>query len=177
MRIAGRVALVTGGGGGIGAALARRLAAGGAAAVVIADIDRPTAAALAHEVGGDFHVVDVGDRCAVEAMVAAVLARHGRIDLLCANAGVIEGSGLPVAGDETFGGVFASDEAWLRSWSVNLMGQVHAIRAVMPAMLGCGEGHLLVTASAAGLLTDLGSLAYTVTKHASVGLAEWLDRQ
>ena len=96
--------------------------------------------------------------------------RFGEIDLFCSNAGVAVGGGL---GDEE-GGPFAPDADWQRSWDVNLMAHVYAARAVLPAMLERGEGTLLQTASAAGLLTDLGACAYSATKHAAVGFSEWL---
>jgi NAD(P)-dependent dehydrogenase (short-subunit alcohol dehydrogenase family) len=102
--------------------------------------------------------------------VDGCLSQHGRVDLFYANAGVIAGAGLGEEG----GGPFAALEDFARSFDVNVMGQVHAARAVLPSMLARGEGYIVNTASAAGLLTDLGALAYALSKHASVGLSEWL---
>jgi NAD(P)-dependent dehydrogenase (short-subunit alcohol dehydrogenase family) len=96
-------------------------------------------------------------------VVDRALDRFGRIDLFCSNAGL--GGG---------GGVEATDETWQRLWDVNVMAHVHAARSVLPAMLERGEGYLLHTASAAGLLTNIGNAPYSVTKHAVVALAEWL---
>jgi NAD(P)-dependent dehydrogenase (short-subunit alcohol dehydrogenase family) len=170
MDIRNRVVVVTGGASGIGAALCRRFAQEGARGVIVADRDEPGARAVAEAIGGLAVGCDVAEEAQVRALVAQVEARFGAIDLFCANAGVALGGGLDV---ET-GGPFAPDEAWTASWAVHVMAHVYAARAVLPAMLERGEGYLLTTASAAGLLTDLGSQAYSVTKHAAVAFAEWL---
>lgn len=158
--------VITGGAGGIGAALARRFAAEGATAVVVADLDGPAAARVAAEIGpvGEGVYLDVTDEARTRDLVGDVLARHGRIDLFCANAGITTGLGL---GDD--------DTGWERAWAVNVLAHVYAARAVLPAMLARGEGYLLHTCSAAGLLTAVGDAPYTVTKHAALGLAEWLS--
>src|SRR5262249_12119103 len=85
------------------------------------------------------------------------------IDLFCSNAGIA-----------VEGGVEVSDADWKRIWDVNVQAHVYAARAVLPGMVARGRGYLLQTASAAGLLTQLGSAPYSVTKHAAVALAEWL---
>jgi NAD(P)-dependent dehydrogenase (short-subunit alcohol dehydrogenase family) len=165
MELAGRVAVVTGGAGGIGAALARRFAAEGAAGVVVADLDAAAAADVAAGIGPVALgvAVDVTDEEQVRDLVATAEQRYGRIDLFCANAGVTVGAGLA-----------APDADWARAWEVNVLAHVYAARAVLPAMLARGEGYLLQTCSAAGLLTAVGDAPYTVTKHAALGLAEWL---
>jgi len=170
MELAGKVVVVTGGGSGIGAALCRRFAAEGARGVVVADRDAAGAAAVAHEIGGLAVTTDVGVEADVQRLVERTVERFGAIDLFCSNAGVALGGGL----DPLTGGPFAPDDAWRTSWDVNVMAHVYAARAVLPAMLARGEGYLLSTASAAGLLTDLSSHAYSVTKHAAVALAEAL---
>lgn len=166
MRLAGRVAVITGGAGGIGAALARRFAAEGAAAVIVTDRDAAAATAVADAlpVPAEGLAVDVSVEADVAALVAGVQDRHGRIDLFCSNAGVTTGAGVE-----------APDEAWAASWSVNVLSHVYAARAVLPGMLARGEGYLLQTCSAAGLLTAVADAPYTATKHAAVGLAEWLS--
>ncbi len=163
MKLAGKHAVVTGGASGIGRALCRRFAAEGARAVTVADLDGEGAAAVADEIGGLGLAVDVADEAAVKDLVAQSEARGGPIDLFCSNAGI-----------GVAGGVEASSEEWQRIWDINLMAHVYAARAVLPSMLERGEGYLLNTASAAGLLTQIGSAPYAVTKHAAVALAEWL---
>ncbi|GAA4682891.1 SDR family oxidoreductase [Phytohabitans rumicis] len=164
MKLDGRVAVITGGAGGIGAALARRFAAEGAAGVVVADLDGAAARAVAAEIGGVGEQVDVTDEDQVRGLVAAAEQRYGRIDLFCANAGITVGLGIE-----------APDADWQRAWAVNVQSHVYAARAVLPGMLARGEGYLLHTCSAAGLLTAVGDAPYTVTKHAALGLAEWLS--
>jgi NAD(P)-dependent dehydrogenase (short-subunit alcohol dehydrogenase family) len=165
MRIEGAVIVVTGGGSGIGAGMARRFVADGARAVVLADRNRAAAAAVAAELGDRASAarLDVTDEAAVAELVARVLAEHGRIDLFCSNAGLATGAGLDGTAD-----------AWQRVWEVHVMAHVYAARAVLPAMIAAGGGYLLNTASAAGLLSAPGDAAYTASKHAAVGFAEWL---
>jgi NAD(P)-dependent dehydrogenase (short-subunit alcohol dehydrogenase family) len=170
MQLAGRVAVVTGGASGIGRALCRRFAAEGAKGVVVADLDGAGAEVVAREIGGLAVATDVAREADVQRLVARAVAAHGQIDLFCSNAGIAVGVGL---GDGA-SGPFAPDEAWQRSWDVNLMAHVFAARAVLPVMLERGNGYLLSTASAAGLLTDVSAHAYSVSKHAAVGFAEWL---
>lgn len=162
MELRGKVAVVTGGAHGIGAAMARRFAAEGAR-VAVADLDGDGAARVAEEVGGHGQRTDVSVEADVAALVAAATDALGPIDLFCSNAGVAEA-----------GGPEAPDEAWAASWGVNVMAHVYAARHVLPPMLERGEGYLLQTASAAGLLSNIGAAPYSATKHAAVGLAEWL---
>jgi NAD(P)-dependent dehydrogenase (short-subunit alcohol dehydrogenase family) len=163
MELRDRVAVVTGGASGIGRALSRRFATEGAS-VVVADLDEAGAKAVAGEIGGIGVGTNVGVEAEVQALVKATEDAHGRIDVFCSNAGI--GGG---------GSVDAPDELWQQIWDVNLMAHVYAARAVLPAMLDRGDGYLLNTASAAGLLTNLGNAPYSVTKHGAVALAEWLS--
>ena len=163
MELAGAVAVVTGGGNGIGRALCRRFAAEGARGVVVSDIDGAAAEAVAEEIGGLAVRTDVSSEADVVELVERAEAQFGPIDLFCANAGI-----------GVLGGVDVSDGDWDRIWSINVMAHVYAARALLPGWLARGEGYLLHTASAAGLLTNLGTAPYSVTKHAVVGLAEWL---
>jgi NAD(P)-dependent dehydrogenase (short-subunit alcohol dehydrogenase family) len=164
MELRGRHAVVTGGGSGIGRALARRFAAEGARAVVVADIDQAAAEAVTAEIGGLAVRTDVGSEAEIGALVAKAREVNGEIDLFCSNAGI---PGPP-------GGPEAPDQEWQRTWEINVMAHVWAARAVLPEMIERGEGYLLSTASAAGLLTQVGALAYSATKHAAVAVAEWL---
>jgi NAD(P)-dependent dehydrogenase (short-subunit alcohol dehydrogenase family) len=167
MEVAGAVCVVTGGGNGIGAALVRRFVADGAAGVVVSDIDAAGAEAVAAAVPDGRAVAvagDVTDPAHHDALVATAEDRWGAVDLYCSNAGIGVGAGA-----------LETDLAdWQRVWEVNLLAHVLAAKAVLPSMLERGRGHLLQTASAAGLLTNLGDASYTATKHAAVGLAEWL---
>jgi NAD(P)-dependent dehydrogenase (short-subunit alcohol dehydrogenase family) len=163
--VSGAVVVVTGGASGIGAALARRFAAGGAAAVVVADLDPAGADAVAAslpEPVGTGLALDATDQPALVAAVDRIEAESGPIDLWCSNAGVASAPGL---GD---------DADWERCWQLHVRAHLLAARHVLPRMVDRGHGHLLITASAAGLLTELDTAPYPVTKHASVALAEWL---
>ena len=163
MIIQGSVIVVTGAAGGIGAAMARRFLAEGAATVVVADLDLDRARAVADPIGAEATALDVTDESAIAALVADVVARHGRIDLFCSNAGVAN-----------FAGIDAPMELWRQAIEVNLMAHVFAARAVLPVMVAQGSGYLLQTASAAGLLTSPGDAGYAVSKHGAVALAEYL---
>jgi NAD(P)-dependent dehydrogenase (short-subunit alcohol dehydrogenase family) len=168
MELRDKVVVVTGAANGIGRALARRFAAEGARGVVVADVDAEGAVAVATEIaeaGGAALPVacDVSVEADVEHVVERAEEEYGPVDLFCSNAGIGVG-----------GGVDAPDEDWQRIWQVNVMAHVYAARAVLPSMLARGEGYLLQTASAAGLLTNVGAAPYSVTKHAAVALAEWL---
>lgn len=163
MKLQGKVAVVTGGGNGIGRALCRRFAAEGAKAVVVADIEHEPARAVAAEIGGHEICADMANESNVQLLVDTVLKKYGQIDLFCSNAGIgIEGDcNVP-------------DREWQRIWEINVMAHVFAARAVLPGMLARRDGYLLQTVSAAGLLTQIGSAPYAVTKHAALALAEWL---
>ena len=163
MEVSGAHIVVTGAASGIGRALVRCFAQEGARAIVAADVDGAGARAVAEEVGGTGVELDVRDEGALRAMVDAAVARDGPIDLFCSNAGI----GVP-------GSVDVPNQVWQRIWEINVMAHVWAARAVLPSMLERKKGYLLQTASAAGLLTQIGSAPYSVTKHAAVALAEWL---
>lgn len=167
-----RVAVVTGGAHGIGRALCRRLAKDGALVVVV-DIDETAAASVAREINGAPSVVDVGDEQAVAALVEDVEQAHGPIDMFFSNAGVGYGDGTGGA-ISAEGGMNPIDDRWEPCWKINVMAHVYAARAMVPRMLERGRGHLVNTASAAGLLSQIGDSAYTATKHAAVAFAESL---
>lgn len=164
MELAGKHVVVTGGAGGIGRALIRRFAAEGAGALVVADRAVQEAEAIAREVDGLAVELDAGREQSVRALITQASAANGPIDIFISNAGV------PGA----LGGPEAEDAIWDEAWRVNVMAHVWAARALLPEMLARSDGYLINTASAAGLLTQVSSLVYSVTKHAAVSLAEWL---
>ncbi len=163
MDLVDRVVVVTGGGSGIGAALASAATEAGARHVVVADRDSDAAASVAASIDGTAATLDVRDEAAIVGLVRTTESAHGAIDLFCSNAGFV-----------TQGGVEEPDEVLQALWEVHVLAHVHAARAVLPSMISRGQGYLLNTASAAGLLTQVGSMGYTITKHAAVALAEWL---
>lgn len=163
MEMKNKVIVVTGGAGGIGAGLLRRFAQEGAAGLVVADLDPLRTATMAAEVNGLAVPTDVSKEAEIQALIARATQHYGRVDVLCSNAGIIVDGGLDTP-----------DADWQRCWDVNLMAHVYGARAVLPQMLERGEGYLLNTASAAGLLAHPTSATYNVSKHAAVSLAEWL---
>ncbi|WP_147104968.1 SDR family oxidoreductase [Tateyamaria sp. syn59] len=163
MDIKNKAVVVTGAAAGIGRALCEAFAAQGAATVVCADIDITGAKETALAINGLAREVDVSKETEIASLIEDIEASVGSIDIFCSNAGVL-----------VEGGADAPDAAWQRLWEINVMAHVWAARHVVPRMIKRGGGYLLNTASAAGLLNQIGSAPYGVTKHAAVGLAEWL---
>jgi len=163
MDLNNRVAVVTGAASGIGAASARAFAKNGAKVAVV-DVNASGAKAVAKEIGGLAIPCNVASEADINALVAQTQRELGPIDVFFNNAGVASG-GDPLT---------TAIDVWNDQWQINLMSHVYAIRAVLPGMLERGEGYLLHTASMAGILTTHGNATYAVTKHAVVGLAEWL---
>jgi NAD(P)-dependent dehydrogenase (short-subunit alcohol dehydrogenase family) len=163
VELADKIVVITGAAGGIGRAMARRFRQEGPRRIICADLDGPGAVAVAAEVGGRAFAIDVSKEADIVSLIETVEAEEGPIDLFCSNAGIGIG-----------GGAEASNAGWTRIWEINVMAHVWAARALVPLMAARGGGYLLNTASAAGLLSQIGSAPYAVTKHAAVGLAEWL---
>lgn len=158
-----RRVVVTGAGGGIGAALARRFAADGAE-VIVNDLDPVAAEAVASEIGGLAVPGDAANEDDTRRLIETAWAELGGIDLFCANAGTL------TPGDEA-----TPDDAWTQAWSVNVMSHVYVTRALLPRWLDQDTPkRLVMTVSAAGLLSLLGSAPYSVTKHGALAYAEWL---
>jgi NAD(P)-dependent dehydrogenase (short-subunit alcohol dehydrogenase family) len=164
MELNDRVVVITGGGSGIGEALAVAAKTVGARHVVVADLDAAQAERVAAAVGGTGVGIDVRDEAAVQRLVHDTEDAHGPIDLFVSNAGYVTTAGLEDPNDSI-----------QRMWEVHCMAHIYAARAVLPSMIARGEGYLLNTASAAGLLTQIGSMSYSITKAAAVSLAEWLS--
>ncbi len=163
MEVRGRGVVVTGAGHGIGRAIARRMAAEGAQ-VVVNDLDAEAVTAVAEEIGGHAVPGDAATEAGVAALVEDATERLGAVDVYFANAGIDLGAGLDTP-----------EADWARAHEVNVMAHVRAARLLVPRWLESGGGRFVVTASAAGLLTMLGSAPYSVTKHAAVAFAEWLS--
>jgi NAD(P)-dependent dehydrogenase (short-subunit alcohol dehydrogenase family) len=166
MQIQGKVVVVTGGANGIGRALCLKFAQEGARFVAVSDVDEANGTKLVKEIGQNraaFFPCDVSKEDQVKRLVDLVTGAAGQIDIFCSNAGI-----------GVAGGPEATDHDWQRSWDINVMAHVYAARAVLPQMLQRKEGYLVQTVSAAGLLTQIGSAPYSVTKHAALGFAEWL---
>lgn len=169
MKLTDKVIVVTGGANGIGRALCLRFAQERPQAIVVADIEQGPADQVCRNIPTELCrsiaiKTDVGKDESVRTLTSRVLSEFGRIDLFCSNAG-IGGSG---------GGIDVSNEEWRQFLDVNLLAHIYAARAVIPGMLERGSGYLLQTVSAAGMLMQIGSAPYTVSKHAAMAFAEWL---
>ncbi|MBI1213414.1 MAG: SDR family NAD(P)-dependent oxidoreductase [Alphaproteobacteria bacterium] len=163
MQLKDKIIVVTGAASGIGRAMAVRFAREGAKLVVCADLNGPGAREVASLVRGIAFETNVARESDIQHLIEQVETKHGPIDLFCSNAGI----GIR-------GGAEAPNEGWQRIWDINVMAHVWAARHLVPRMAARGGGYLVNTASAAGLLSQIGSAPYAVTKHAAVGLAEWL---
>ena len=163
MRVKDKVVVITGGGSGIGEGLAERFVADGARHVVVADLNGDAARAVAQRIGASAAALDVADEAALRDLVVTTERAHGGVDLFVSNAGYV-----------ILGGLETTNEDLQKMWEVHVLSHLYAARAVLPGMIERGGGYLLNTASAAGLLTQIGSLSYSVTKHAAVSLAEWI---
>jgi NAD(P)-dependent dehydrogenase (short-subunit alcohol dehydrogenase family) len=164
MELNDRVVVITGGGSGIGEALARAATGAGARHVVVADLNGDDAQRVAADIGGTGVGMDVRDETAIQRLVDSTEDAQGPIDLFVSNAGYVTSAGVE---DPT--------PSIQNMWEVHCLSHIFAARAVLPSMIARGEGYLLNTASAAGLLTQIGSMSYSITKAAAVSLAEWLS--
>jgi NAD(P)-dependent dehydrogenase (short-subunit alcohol dehydrogenase family) len=162
----GKVCVVTGAASGIGEAVARAFVEAGARGVVVADLNAEKLANVAADIGALGVPTDVSREGDIQALIAAAEAKFGPVDVFYSNAGISR------PGMEN-----ASDADWDLNWRVHVLSHVFAARALVPGMLSRGSGYLLNTASAAGLLTSMNSMAYGVTKCAAVSLAEHLAIQ
>ena len=171
MKVSGKIVVVTGGANGIGQALAEIFHREGAAKVVVADLDGERAKIVADAIGGAAFACDVGKEADILHVIDETEKQFGPIELFCSNAGI--GAGFDMM-SENAGGVSdePSDDPWARSWAIHVMAHVYAARHLIPRMRARGGGYFLNTISAAGLLSQVGSAAYSTTKHAAVGFAE-----
>src|ERR1700754_4641523 len=167
MQVAGKIVVVTGGANGIGRALCEAFHRAGAAKVVVADLDLENARAVAATVDGAAFRCDVAQEKEIAHVIEETERQFGPIELFCSNAGI--GGGFDPMSENAGG---ANDELWSRSWAIHVMAHVYAARHLVPRMKTRGGGYFLNTISAAGLLSQVGSAAYSTTKHAAVGFAE-----
>jgi len=167
MQLSGKTVIVTGGGSGIGRALCNAFHQVGAKTIVVADVDLRAAERVAAAVGGVAFRCDVSNEADVRSLIENTESKSGPVDLYCSNAGVALGFAQRV--DNAAAG---PDDLWQSAWSINVMGHVYAVRQLIPRMRPRGGGYFLLTVSAAGLLTQIGSAIYSTTKHAAVGFAE-----
>ena len=163
MEVRDKVVVVTGAANGIGRALAKRFSEEGAGKIIIADLDEQGLKRVETETGAESFKTDVASEADIKQLVESCERKYGGIDLLCNNAGI-----------GVNGGPEVPNEDWQKIWEINVMAHVYAARAAIPGMLRRGSGYILNTASAAGLLSQIGSAPYAVTKHAAVSFAEWL---
>ena len=162
MQLRAKTLIVTGGASGIGAALCRRFAQDAPTGITVADKNLKGAEAVAADIAGAMAVhCDVSDPDSI----AATTDRFGPVDLYVSNAGIFDGGGP----------IDAPIDSWTAQWDINVMAHVHAARQLLPSMLERGDGYFLITASMAGILTSPGNAVYATTKHAAVGLAEWMS--
>ena len=164
MEIINKRVVVTGAASGIGKALCNAFKDAGADSVVAVDVNEAGVRKTATEVEGHSVVANVGKEDDIKRIIDEANQYSGGIDIFCSNAGI---SGAP-------GFIEAKEKDWQNIWEVNVMSHVFAARNVIPQMLEQGGGYLMNTASAAGLLTQLGSAGYSVTKAAAVSFAEWI---
>ncbi len=163
MKLQDKVIVITGAASGIGRAMAQVFAGRGPKQIICADIDKTGAQETAAQIEGTAIVCDVSKEQEIKNLIDKVEQDFGAIDLFCSNAGIL-----------TIGGAEVLDADWQRIWEINVMAHVWAARHLVPKMLARGEGYFLNTASAAGLLSQIGSAPYSVTKHGAVAFAEWL---
>jgi len=163
MKVAGKIAVITGAASGIGAALARRFSHEGAQSIAVADVQTDALEKLSKEIGAMPVTCDVTDETQVIDLITQVEKECGEIDIYCSNAGIA-----------LSGGEHARDTEWSLNWNIHVMAHVYAARQLTPKMTKRGNGYFVITASAAGLLTHINSATYSVTKHAAVAFAEYL---
>lgn len=163
---ADEVVLITGAGSGMGRSMAREFAAEGATVVAL-DRDGASAARTADEIGGKASAVtaDVSQRADVDRAIAETLAHHGRIDVLCNNAGILDGYADALN---------TSDELWDSIIATNLTGAFLMARGVLPTLIDRGNGSIINTASISGWVAGGGGVAYTASKHGIIGLTKQL---
>ena len=164
MEVENKRVIITGSANGIGSSLSRAFKERNVESMILVDLDELNNTKLSNEVGGIPYKADVGSEDDIIKLVEFAKQEMGGIDILCSNAGISGAGGL----------LNTSNEDWSNIWNVNVMSHIHAAKHTLPIMLEQGSGYFMNTASAAGLLTQLGAAGYSVTKSAAVSFAEWL---
>ena len=164
MDIKNKRIIITGGASGIGKSMAQAFHLEGAESILISDINEAGAKKVAEEIEGFFIKTDVSYEDEINKLVSVAQEKMGGIDIFCSNVGI--------GGYENF--LKLSSKDWKRMLDINFMSHVYATRSVLPKMLKNKSGYFVFTASAAGLISQIGSATYSVTKHAVVSLAEWI---
>ena len=164
MEVENKRIIITGSANGIGSSLSRVFKERNVKSMILVDLDESNNSKLASEVGGIPYKADVGSEDDIIKLIEFAKQEMGGIDIFCSNAGISGAGGL----------LNTSNEDWSNIWNINVMSHIHAAKHALPSMLEQGYGYFMNTASAAGLLTQLGAAGYSVTKSAAVSFAEWL---
>ena len=164
MEVENKRVIITGSANGIGSSLSRVFKERNVKSMILVDLDESNNSKLANEVGGIPYKADVGSEDDIIKLIEFAKQEMGGIDIFCSNAGISGAGGL----------LNTSNEDWSSIWNINVMSHIHAAKHALPSMLEQGYGYFMNTASAAGLLTQLGAAGYSVTKSAAVSFAEWL---
>ena len=164
MEVENKRVIITGSANGIGSSLSRAFKERNVESMILVDLDELNNTKLSNEVGGIPYKADVGSEDDIIKLVEFAKQEMGGIDIFCSNAGISGAGGL----------LNTSNEDWSNIWNVNVMSHIHAAKHTLPIRLEQGSGYFMNTASAAGLLTQLGAAGYSVTKSAAVSFAEWL---
>ena len=164
MEVENKRVIITGSANGIGSSLSRVFKERNVKSMILVDLDESNNSKLANEVGGIPYKADVGSEDDIIKLIEFAKQEMGGIDIFCSNAGISGAGGL----------LNTSNEDWSNIWNINVMSHIHAAKHSLPSMLEQGYGYFMNTASAAGLLTQLGAAGYSVTKSAAVSFAEWL---
>ena len=161
MEITNKVIVVTGGAGGIGLAIAKKFIKEGPKIVILVDISFKNFNFKDEKIL--CKQCDVTNELSIQNLIDKINLDFGLIDIFCSNAGI-----LSLGSEQT------SNEDWSKNWNLHVMSHVFAAKKLLPDMLRRGSGYFVNTASAAGLLSHIDSITYSTTKHAAIGLAEWL---
>ena len=164
MKVENKRVIITGSANGIGSSLARAFSERNVQSMILVDLDESNNSTLAKKVGGTAYKADVGNENEIIKLVDYAKQKMGGIDIFCSNAGISGAGGL----------LSTSNEDWNNIWNIKVMSHINAAKHALPMMLEQGSGYFMNTASAAGLLTQLGAAGYSVTKSAAVSFAEWL---